>query len=102
MKKFPAVSMAKAPSNEDCKKMFDSVFSVRPSAEKPLVSVINLVTDHITKNQQREDGVSGVSSGYTALDKITFGWQPEDLIVIASSIAATWRACTSRGSDGHQ
>lgn len=32
--------------------------------------------------------MSGVPSGYTALDKITFGWQPEDLIVIAGHPSA--------------
>jgi len=34
------------------------------------------------KNQ--ESGVIGVASGFTALDRITSGWQPSDLVIIAA------------------
>ena len=33
---------------------------------------------------KREDGLSGLSSGFAALDKVTSGWQKSDLIVIAA------------------
>ena len=33
---------------------------------------------------KREDGLSGLQSGFTALDKITSGWQNSDLIIIAA------------------
>ena len=33
---------------------------------------------------KREDGLSGLSSGFAGLDKVTSGWQNSDLIVIAA------------------
>ena len=33
---------------------------------------------------EREDGLSGVPSGYSDLDRITSGWQKSDLIIIAA------------------
>ncbi len=33
---------------------------------------------------KRPDGLSGISSGYTNLDKMTSGWQNSDLIIIAA------------------
>lgn len=38
----------------------------------------------IESNQDRTDGLSGVPSGYTGIDKITLGWQASDLIIIAA------------------
>ena len=32
----------------------------------------------------KKDGLSGVSTGFEKLDKLTSGWQPSDLIIIAS------------------
>lgn len=33
---------------------------------------------------KREDGFSGVPSGFTSLDRMTLGWQPSDLIIVAA------------------
>ena len=33
---------------------------------------------------KRADGLSGVPSGFTALDEVTSGWQPSDLVIIAA------------------
>lgn len=33
---------------------------------------------------QKPDGISGIPSGFNALDSITYGWQPSDLIIIAA------------------
>jgi replicative DNA helicase len=38
----------------------------------------------IEEASQREDGLSGVPSGFTALDRITSGWQKTDLVIIAA------------------
>jgi replicative DNA helicase len=35
-------------------------------------------------NARNTEGVSGVPSGFTALDRITSGWQPSDLIILAA------------------
>ncbi|MDR3132707.1 MAG: replicative DNA helicase [Prevotellaceae bacterium] len=34
--------------------------------------------------QNREDGLSGVPSGFSALDGITLGWQASDMIIVAA------------------
>tara|TARA_B100000686_G_scaffold355023_1_gene469161 strand:+ start:11500 stop:13029 length:1530 start_codon:yes stop_codon:yes gene_type:complete len=36
------------------------------------------------QNIKNQDGLSGVSSGFIKLDELTSGWQPSDLIIIAS------------------
>ena len=46
--------------------------------------VIDAAIDDIQKAQEREDGLSGIPSGYTGIDKVTLGWQPSDLIIIAA------------------
>ena len=51
---------------------------------KPILSVINRAVEQIETNQKREDGLSGVPSGYTGIDRVTFGWQPADLIILAA------------------
>ena len=51
---------------------------------KPILSVINRAVEQIETNQKREDGLSGVPSGYTGIDKVTFGWQAADLIILAA------------------
>jgi len=50
----------------------------------PIQSVINDAIGEIEESQQREDGLSGVPSGYTGIDKVTFGWQKGDFIVLAA------------------
>ena len=47
-------------------------------------SVINEAIAQIQLNQTREDGLSGVPSGYTGIDRVTFGWQKGDLIILAA------------------
>jgi len=42
------------------------------------------VIDQIIAASKREDGLSGVPSGFTALDRITSGWQKSDLVIIAA------------------
>ena len=50
----------------------------------PIQMVINQAIDDIQKGQERTDGLSGVPSGYANIDKITYGWQPSDLIILAA------------------
>jgi replicative DNA helicase len=33
---------------------------------------------------QKEEGLTGVPTGFTALDRLTSGWQPSDLIIVAA------------------
>lgn len=46
--------------------------------------VIQEAIDRIKDAAQRSDGLSGVPSGFTALDRITSGWQGSALIIIAA------------------
>ena len=47
-------------------------------------TVINEAISSIQNAYQRKEGLSGLSSGYTELDRITSGWQKSDLIIIAA------------------
>jgi replicative DNA helicase len=47
-------------------------------------SLIKEAVENIERAKSMEGHLSGVPSGFTALDRITNGWQPSDLIVIAA------------------
>lgn len=47
-------------------------------------TVIGQALKRIEDLSLRPEGFSGVPSGFTKLDKITSGWQPSDLIIIAA------------------
>ena len=40
--------------------------------------------EQIENAKNKESGVIGVASGFTALDRVTSGWQPSDLVIIAA------------------
>ncbi len=46
--------------------------------------VIKEAMDHIQMAANRDDGISGVATGYKDLDRYTSGWQNSDLIIIAA------------------
>ena len=48
---------------------------------KPILKEAAMLIEQASK---REDGLSGVPTGFTALDRITSGWQKTDLIIIAA------------------
>lgn len=60
-------------TNNHLRKNFDTIDSV-------LVKTIQRIEDLRHKNED----VTGVPSGFTHLDKITFGWQNSDLIILAA------------------
>lgn len=60
-------------TNNHLKKNFDSIDTV-------LVKTIQRIEDLRHKNED----ISGVPSGFKTLDKITYGWQPTDLIILAA------------------
>lgn len=47
-------------------------------------SVMNEAIHQIEEARNREDGLSGVPSGFSSLDRITSGWQNSDLVIIAA------------------
>lgn len=46
--------------------------------------VLNTAYTNLRKAAERHDGLSGIASGFTDLDKITSGWQDSDLIILAA------------------
>lgn len=51
---------------------------------QPIQDVIKRTIAKIEENQERTDGLSGVASGYTGIDRVTLGWQPSDFVIIAA------------------
>jgi replicative DNA helicase len=51
---------------------------------QPIQTVINSALEEIEKYQEREDGLSGLASGFTGIDRITLGWQASDLVIVAA------------------
>jgi replicative DNA helicase len=60
-------------TNNYLKKNFEDIGNV-------LAKTINRIDELRTK----EEDVSGVPSGFASLDRITYGWQPTDLIILAA------------------
>lgn len=54
------------------------------SETETIKSIINQAIAEIEESQAREDSLSGVPSGYTGIDKVTYGWQKSDLVIIAA------------------
>jgi replicative DNA helicase len=50
---------------------------------RPIRPILKEAIDQIEMARHRKDGLSGVPSGFTGLDRITSGWQKTDLIIIA-------------------
>ncbi|MDR0955403.1 MAG: replicative DNA helicase [Rikenellaceae bacterium] len=46
--------------------------------------VITKTMKMIEEASQKKGGFTGVESGFTAIDRLTLGWQPSDLIIIAA------------------
>ncbi|MCX6208654.1 MAG: replicative DNA helicase [Bacteroidetes bacterium] len=63
-------------TNNYLKKNFEDISSV-------LAKTINRIDD--LRNQK--DDISGVPSGFVSLDKVTYGWQPTDLVILARNAA---------------
>ena len=60
-------------TNNHLRKNFDSIDTV-------LVKTIQRIEDLRHKNED----ISGVPSGFKTLDRVTYGWQPTDLIILAA------------------
>lgn len=64
------------------------IFEITQRAQKRDVTQINPVIDEafarMKKASKNEGNISGVPSGFHALDKITSGWQKSDLVIIAA------------------
>jgi len=50
----------------------------------PIKPVLNQAILEIEKARNKPDGLSGVPSGFSGLDRITSGWQRTDLVIVAA------------------
>ncbi len=66
------------------KQIFDLAFENVSSAVKPMNIVVKETLNHIEQLAQRDTKFSGAPSGFTALDRITSGWQPSDIVIVAA------------------
>jgi replicative DNA helicase len=46
--------------------------------------LVNMAIKKFEDLSQQTDGLTGVPTGFTALDRLTSGWQPSDLIIVAA------------------
>ncbi len=69
-------------------KMEQSLFEVSESnVRKEYDSMKNIMAtalEEIQIRREHKDGLTGVPSGFTALDRVTSGWQKSDLVIIAA------------------
>nr|GFD55328.1 hypothetical protein [Tanacetum cinerariifolium] len=38
----------------------------------------------LEEKKHQKDGLTGVPTGFSALDRVTSGWQPSDLVIVAA------------------
>ena len=57
--------------------------TLRKSYDK-MSTLIKGALDNIEILRQKENGLSGVPSGFTKLDRVTSGWQKSDLVIVAA------------------
>ncbi len=70
--------------NNAQQKLFDLSERNMKRETLPVQDVLKDTVAEIEANQDRTDGLSGVPSGFTGIDKITLGWQESDLVIIAA------------------
>lgn len=56
---------------------------IRKNYDK-MSSLLHQAIEEIQIKKEKKDGLTGVPSGFTALDRVTSGWQPSDLVIIAA------------------
>lgn len=64
--------------------LFDIAMGNIKKETQKIDAIIELALKRIEEISTREEGFSGVPSGFTRLDRITSGWQPSDLVIIAA------------------
>jgi len=65
-------------------KMFNITNNYLKKNFEDIGNVLAKTINRIDELRTREDDISGVTSGFASLDRITYGWQPTDLIILAA------------------
>lgn len=66
------------------KSMFDIADGNIKKDTEEIAPIIDEAIKGIQMAASKPDGINGVPSGFTALDEMTAGWQPSDLVIIAA------------------
>ncbi|MBO4447668.1 MAG: replicative DNA helicase, partial [Bacteroidales bacterium] len=64
-------------------RIYDAIRSNKRKEVQDIGSIINEAMASI-QDMQGSDGLNGVPSGFHSIDKVTMGWQPTDLIILAA------------------
>lgn len=51
---------------------------------QPIKPILKEAVELIEEASKRDDGLSGIPSGFTKVDRITSGWQKTDLVIVAA------------------
>ncbi len=65
-------------------KIFDLAEGNIRTETQHISSIVDEAVKEIETAQQRTDGLSGTPSGFSALDRITLGFQPSDMLIVAA------------------
>lgn len=65
-------------------KIFDVAEGNVTKEAQSIAAIVELAIGEMEIAAKREDGFSGVPSGFTSLDRVTLGWQPSDLVIVAA------------------
>ncbi|MBR5398263.1 MAG: replicative DNA helicase [Bacteroidales bacterium] len=68
--------------NSTQQKLFELSEKNMSRKEQSIAEIIKTKLDSLEKMQDK-GGQTGLQSGYMALDKVTYGWHPSDLVIIA-------------------
>lgn len=66
------------------KNLFDIAQNNLRRDSRKMDDIIRESLDTLEKMRDKVDGLTGVASGFTGLDRMTSGWQPSDLVIVAA------------------
>lgn len=66
------------------KNLFDIAQNNLRRDTRKMDDIVRESLESLEKLRDKVDGLTGVPSGFTALDRMTSGWQPSDLVIIAA------------------
>jgi replicative DNA helicase len=66
------------------KNLFDIAQNNLRRDSRKMDDIVREAVETLESIRDRVDGLTGVPSGFTALDRMTSGWQPSDLVIIAA------------------
>ncbi len=66
------------------KSLFDIAQNNLRRDSRKMDDIVRESLEALEKLKDKVDGLTGIPSGFTALDRMTSGWQPSDLVIIAA------------------